>query len=178
MKLDVAAREFEALPPRSAFALSYRNGAQQVVWTRLVADLETPVSAMLKLSDGQPLSCLLESVEGGATRGRYSIIGLAPDIVWRAFGDRAEINLSPQATPHAFKPDGAPTLTSLRALLDRSLIELPGALPPIAAGVIGYMGYDCVRLVEHLPHQKPDALRLPDAVFVRPTLMVVFDTIK
>src|SRR5262249_6420064 len=77
-KFDLTAREFEALPPRSAFAERYRNGAPQVVWTRLVADLETPVSAALKLSDGQPMSCLLESVEGGAVRGRYSIIGLAP----------------------------------------------------------------------------------------------------
>jgi anthranilate synthase component I len=177
-KLETIDRDIEVEPSRAEFRRHYAAGRAQVVWTRLVADLETPVSAMLKLSDGQPLSCLLESVEGGATRGRYSIIGLAPDIVWRAFGNRAEINLSPQATPHAFKADGAPTLTSLRALLDRSLIELPSELPPIAAGVIGYMGYDCVRLVEHLPQPKPDALRLPDAVFVRPTLMVVFDTIK
>ena len=67
-KLDVAATDFEALPARSAFAERYRKGKPQVVWTRLVADLETPVSAALKLSDGQPMSCLLESVEGGAVR--------------------------------------------------------------------------------------------------------------
>ena len=82
-KLDVAPRDFEAEPARSAFAAAYREGRPQVVWTRLVADLETPVSAMLKLSDDRPMSCLLESVEGGAVRGRYSIIGIAPDIVWR-----------------------------------------------------------------------------------------------
>ena len=85
-------RDFEAEPPRGDFAVRYREGRVQVVWTRLVADLETPVSAMLKLGEGRPLSCLLESVEGGAVRGRYSIIGLAPDVVWRASGERAEIN--------------------------------------------------------------------------------------
>ena len=95
-KLDVTTTHFEALPARSAFTERYRKGEPQVVWTRLVADLETPVSAALKLSDGQPMSCLLESVEGGAVRGRYSIIGIAPDVVWRAFGDKAEINRQPQ----------------------------------------------------------------------------------
>ena len=63
-----------------------------MVWTSLVADLETPVSAMLKLAEGRPYSCLLESVEGGAVRGRYSAIGLKPDLIWRCFGARAEVN--------------------------------------------------------------------------------------
>src|SRR5258708_38116657 len=98
-KLDVTTTQFEALPARSVFAERYRTGTPQVVWTRLVADLETPVSAALKLSDGQPMSCLLESVEGGAGRGRYSIIGIAPDIVWRAFRDTGQINCRPLAQP-------------------------------------------------------------------------------
>jgi anthranilate synthase component 1 len=177
-KLDPSPTHFEALPARSTFLQRYRKGEPQVVWTRLVADLETPVSAALKLSDGQPMSCLLESVEGGAVRGRYSIIGFAPDIVWRAFGDRAEINRQPLTDLAAFEADTLPTLESLRALLARSRIVLPPDLPPIAAGVIGYMGYDTVRLVEHLPDQKPDVLAVPDSVFVRPTIMVVFDAVK
>jgi anthranilate synthase component 1 len=177
-KLDPAPTSFEALPARSAFLQRYRKGEPQVVWTRLVADLETPVSAALKLSDGQPMSCLLESVEGGAVRGRYSIIGIAPDIVWRAFGERAEINRRPLADLAAFEAETLPTLDSLRALLARSRIALPPDLPPIAAGVIGYMGYDTVRLIEHLPDPKPDALAVPDSVFVRPTIMVVFDSVK
>ncbi|HEU0158798.1 MAG TPA: chorismate-binding protein, partial [Hyphomicrobiaceae bacterium] len=177
-KLEPVGRDLEVDPPRGEFARRYAAGQPQVVWTRLIADLETPVSAMLKLSDGQPLSCLLESVQGGATRGRYSIIGLAPDLVWRAFANRAEVNERPLAAPAAFRPETAPTLQSLRALLAASRIELPAELPPIAAGIIGYMGYDTVRLIEHLPHEKPDTLGVPDAVFVRPTVMVVFDTIK
>jgi anthranilate synthase component I len=177
-KLDITTTHFEALPARSAFTDRYRKGSAQVVWTRLVADLETPVSAALKLSDGQPMSCLLESVEGGAVRGRYSIIGIAPDVVWRAFGNTAEINRKPQTNSEAFEVDKLPTLQSLRALLAQSRIELPPDLPPIAAGVIGYMGYDTVRLIERLPNERPDALVVPDSVFVRPTIMVVFDAVK
>ena len=177
-KLDITTTHFEALPARSAFTERYRKGSAQVVWTRLVADLETPVSAALKLSDGQPMSCLLESVEGGAVRGRYSIIGIAPDVVWRAFGNRAEINCQPLANSEAFEVEKLPTLQSLRALLAQSRVELPGDLPPIAAGVIGYMGYDTVRLIERLPNERPDALSVPDSVFVRPTIMVVFDAVK
>ncbi len=177
-KLDITTTHFEALPARSAFTDRYRQGSAQVVWTRLVADLETPVSAALKLSDGQPMSCLLESVEGGAVRGRYSIIGIAPDVVWRAFGNRAEINRQPLTNSEAFEVEKLPTLQSLRALLAQSRVELPGDLPPIAAGVIGYMGYDTVRLIERLPNERPDALAVPDSVFVRPTIMVVFDAVK
>src|SRR6185503_2931301 len=110
--------------------------------------------------------------------GRYSIIGIAPDIVWRAFGNRAEVNRQPLSDPAAFEVEKLPTLQSLRALLAQSRIDLPPDLPPIAAGVIGYMGYDIVRLVEHLPGERPDALDVPDSVFVRPTVMVVFDAVK
>jgi anthranilate synthase component 1 len=171
-------RDFEAEPSRAEFAARYRRGAPQVVWTRLVADLETPVSAMLKLSDSRPLSCLLESVEGGAARGRYSIIGLAPDVVWRASGGVAEINRSAHLSPDRFEPEAAPTLQSLRSLLAESRIDLPPELPPIAAGVIGYLGHDTVRLIEHLPNQPPDVLGVPDGMFVRPTVMVVFDNVR
>jgi anthranilate synthase component 1 len=171
-------REFETEPARADFATRYRQGRAQVVWTRLVADLETPVSAMLKLGEGRAMSCLLESIEGGAARGRYSIIGLAPDVVWRADGERAEINRAAHIHPDRFEPEAAPTLQSLRALLAESLIELPPELPPIAAGVIGYLGHDTVRLIERLPNQPPDSLGVPDGMFVRPTLMVVFDNVK
>ena len=168
----------EAEPSLDVFSRSYAAGEASIVWARLVADLETPVSAMLKLSRGRPMSFLLESVEGGAVRGRYSIIGLEPDIVWRAFGDRAEINLNPAASPDGFAAEPEPTLASLRQLLARSRIKLPAELPPMAAGVFGYMGYDTVRLVEHLPDEPPDVLGVPDAILVRPTVMVIFDAVK
>jgi anthranilate synthase component 1 len=171
-------RELEAEPARGTFVARYRDGSPQVVWTRLVADLETPVSAFLKLSDGRSMSCLLESIEGGAARGRYSIIGLAPDVVWRIFGDRAELNRQAHIHADGFKPEAASALKSLRALLAESRIDLPPELPPIAAGVIGYLGHDTVRLIERLPNRPPDVLGVPDGMLVRPTLMVVFDNVK
>ncbi|MEQ1576159.1 MAG: anthranilate synthase component I [Hyphomicrobium sp.] len=154
------------------------RGESQVVWTRLIADLETPVSAYMKLAHGQSMSFLLESVEGGATRGRYSVIGLDPDVVWRAHSDRAEINRQPAKDPGKFETDTAPALASLRALLASSRLTLPLDLPPMAAGVFGYMGYDTIRLVEHLPGQKPDDLGVPDAVLMRPTIIVIFDSVR
>jgi anthranilate synthase component 1 len=170
--------DFEVSPALDSFVPAYDEGRVQLVSTRLVADLETPVSAYMKLAAGQSMSFLLESVEGGAVRGRYSIIGLAPDIVWRAEGNTAEINRNPMRNPDAFKPEKADTLTALRALLEESRIEVPEGLPPMSAGVFGYMGYDTVRLVENLPNQRPDALDVPDALLMRPTVMVIFDAVK
>src|SRR5690606_30302053 len=101
-----------------------------------------------------------------------------PDLVWRAFGETAEINTDPSTNPHAFERESLPTLEALRALLARSAIPLPEDLPPMAAGVFGYMGYDTVRLIEHLPNPRPDALGVPDAILIRPTLIIIFDAVK
>jgi anthranilate synthase component 1 len=165
-------------PSESAFAERYGRGQAQVVWTTLVADLETPVSAFLKLGGGKPMSFLLESVEGGAVRGRYSIIGLDPDLIWRANGARAEVNANARAKPETFLPCGEPPLKALRTLIAESRIALPDSLPPMAAGVFGYLGYDMVRLMEELPPPNPDPIGIPDAVLVRPTIIVVFDAVK
>ncbi|HXD46894.1 MAG TPA: anthranilate synthase component I [Pseudolabrys sp.] len=165
-------------PTEEAFAARYARGEAQVVWTTLVADLETPVSAFLKLGGGRPMSFLLESVEGGAVRGRYSIIGLEPDLVWRAQDGKASINRAARVKPDAFTPCPEPPLDALRALIGESRIALPDGLPPMAAGVFGYLGYDMVRQMEHLPAIKPDPVGIPDAVMVRPTLIVVFDAVK
>ena len=165
-------------PSLDAFARRYAKGEPQVAWTRLVSDLETPVSVYLKVAHGKPMSLLLESVEGGAARGRYSIIGLAPDIVWRANGDHAEINRTYETKPDAFKPCPRSTLASLRALLAESAMELPEGLPPMAAGVFGHMGYDTIRLIERLPDTPPDVLGVPDMVLVRPTVVIIFDNVK
>jgi anthranilate synthase component 1 len=165
-------------PTEDVFAAHYARGEAQVVWTTLVADLETPVSAFLKLGGGKAMSFLLESVEGGAVRGRYSIIGLEPDLVWRAQDGKATINRQARSKPAAFEPLSEPPLEALRTLIAESRIALPDVLPPMAAGVFGYLGYDMVRQMEHLPAMKPDAVGIPDAVMVRPTLIVVFDTVK
>jgi anthranilate synthase component 1 len=168
----------EIRPRRDDFAKVYSSGTAQVVWTRLVADLETPVSAYLKLGERRPMSFLLESIEGGSARGRYSMIGFSPDVIWQAEGDTPRINRTPVSDPSAFVPDDAPTLQSLRNLLAESAIALPESLPPMAAGIFGYMGYDTVRLIEQLPEMTPDTLGVPDAILIRPTLMLIFDNVK
>jgi anthranilate synthase component 1 len=165
-------------PPERVFADIYGRGEAQVVWTTLVADLETPVSAFLKLGGGKPMSFLLESVEGGAVRGRYSIIGIEPDLIWRADGTTAEINRSARSKANAFVDCTEPPLQALRALISESRIELPSSLPPMAAGVFGYLGYDVVRRMEELAAPNPDLIGIPDAVLVRPTIIVVFDAVK
>jgi len=172
-------------PEFSAFAEVYGDDGQgraQVVWTTLISDLETPVSAMLKLAQGQPNSFLLESVEGGASRGRYSFIGLRPDLIWRCFGDRAEINRNATDTLDDFAPcpvaETSNAIDSLRALVKESRIDVPGDLPPMASGLVGYMAYDMVRLVENLPDDNPDVIGAPDSIFLRPTVMAVFDSLK
>jgi anthranilate synthase component 1 len=165
-------------PDFESFEARHRGGAAQVVWTRLVADLETPVSAMLKLAGSKPNAFLLESVEGGAVRGRYSIIGFDPDLIWRSQGDIAEINRSPDSDPESFTPCDEPPLAALRKLIVESRIEMPEGLPPMAAGVFGYLGYDMVRQMEELGPPNPDVLGLPEAVLIRPRVIVVFDAIK
>lgn len=168
-------------PDFESFQRAYDAGTPQVVWSQLVADLETPVSAMLKLSQGQPNSFLLESVEGGEIRGRYSFIGLKPDLIWRCFGNRAEINRQALQNKDSYIPcpvsEKSGTLDSLRALLAESRINLPEGIPPMAAGLVGYMGYNTVRLIEDIPNANPDVLGVPDGIFVRPTIMAVFDNI-
>src|SRR5215831_4598650 len=107
----------QAFPELDAFTRAYDARRPVLVSTSLVADLETPVSVMLKLADGRPMSFLLESVEGGSVRGRYSIIGLKPDLIWRCRGNVAEINRRARSDPHAFEGEPKPALASLRDLI-------------------------------------------------------------
>jgi anthranilate synthase component 1 len=162
-------------PAFDAFAKAYAAGQVQVVVRRLVDDLETPVSAYLKVAHRQPYSFLFESVEGGAWRGRYSALVMAPDLVWRCRGDAAEIAQGDDIAAGRFHPDGEGALESLRDLVARSRFDLPRGLPPIAAGVFGVIGYDMIRLVEKLPDVNPDPLGLPDAVMIRPSIVAIFD---
>ncbi len=165
-------------PGYDQFKRLYESDQPQVVWTRLVADLETPVSAFLKLANDKPNSFLLESVEGGAFRGRYSIIGFDPDLIWRASGAMCEVNTAPKSKRSSFRKMAQEPLQALRSLIEDSRIELPEPLPPMSAGIFGYIGYDAVRLIEDLPNVNPDPIGLPDSVLARPTMIVIFDSVK
>jgi len=167
------------IPEFDVFAKAYESGAPSLVSLKLVADLETPVSAFLKLSAGRKGDVfLLESVEGGAARGRYSMIGLDPDVIFRVKDGQAEINRDALRDRDAFVPCPEKPLDALRALLDASAIPAVPGLPPMAAGVFGYLGYDMVREMERLASPKPDPIGAPDALLVRPTLMAVFDSVR
>ncbi|MBV0911565.1 anthranilate synthase component I [Anianabacter salinae] len=168
-----------ALTPSFAeFEAGYDAGANQVVYARLAADLDTPVSLMLKLTEARKDSFMLESVTGGEVRGRYSIIGMKPDLVWDCRGTTSRVNREARFDADAFKVlDGAP-LDTLRTLIAESRIDLPADLPAASAGLFGYLGYDMIRLVEHLPNVNPDPLGLPDAVMMRPSVIAVLDGVK
>ena len=159
------------------FQAKYATGASQVVWTRLIDDLETPVSAYLKLAHGRPYAFLFESVEGGAWRGRYSVIAMRPDLVWRCRGDQAEIAEGADIAAERFTPQTGGALDSLRDLVAASRLDLPAGLPPMSAGVFGAIGYDMIRLVEKLPNINPDPLGLPDGLMIRPSVVAIFDAI-
>jgi anthranilate synthase component 1 len=160
------------------FAAGYADGRNQVVYARLAADLDTPVSLMLKLAGAGKHAFMLESVTGGEVRGRYSIVGMNPDLIWECRGRTARINRTARFDDSAFADEAANPLASLRALLAESRIDLPDGLPGAAAGLFGYLGYDMIRLVENLPDVNPDPLALPDAVLLRPSVIAVLDGVK
>ncbi len=151
------------------------DGRPALVWRRQVADTETPVAAALKLIEPGRGDFLLESVEGGETRGRHSLIGLAPDLLFRAHGHRAEINRHWATDRETFEPCAVPTLDAFRMLVAECRAEVPAELPRALACLVGYFGYETIGLVEDLPQQPVDPLGLPDMIFVRPTVVLVFD---
>ncbi|WP_292287337.1 anthranilate synthase component I [Marivita sp.] len=165
-------------PDFNSFARAFEAGQNQVVYARLAADLDTPVSLMLKLTGAGKDTFVLESVTGGEVRGRYSIIGMKPDVVWQCHGAQSRINRAARYDPDAFEPQQDDPLTALRALIAESQIDLPDDLPQSAAGLFGYLGYDMIRLVEHLPDINPDPLGLPDAMLQRPSVVAVLDGVK
>ncbi|NRB35789.1 MAG: anthranilate synthase component I [Rhodobacteraceae bacterium] len=168
----------ELTPDFDSFARAYEAGKNQVVHAKLAADLDTPVSLMLKMTGARKDAFILESVTGGEVRGRYSIIGMKPDLIWRCNGTASEINRTARYDDAAFDPQSGDPMDNLRALIAESRIDLPADLPQAAAGLFGYLGYDMVRLVEHLPDVPPDPIGLPDAVMMRPSVVAVLDGVK
>ena len=158
-------------PDLPEFEKHYNAGKTQLVTQWICADLETPVSAYLKLCGHEPYAFLLESVEGGQTLGRYSVIGFNPDLIWTCHRDKAEINGKSQTED---------VLTSLRNTIKANHIDIvPKDLPPMAvSGLFGYMGYDMVRLIEDIPDTNPDDLKIPDSILIRPSVLMIFDNVK
>ena len=162
-------------PSRQECFQQWSEGKPLLIATELVADLETPVSAMIKLGLEDSHSCLLESVEGGNVRGRFSVLALKPDLVWRCQNGKAEIEWLGDGR---IEEQSTPPLQSLRQLVAMSKLEIPEGLPPMAAGIFGYFGYDMIREVETIPDSTSDALGVPDAQLMRPSVVVIFDRLK
>ncbi len=164
----------DILPTGSAFNTAYKAGKPQLVWTVMTSDMLTPVAAMRKLMSSSPYHLFFESVAGGATRGRYSIIALDPDIVWRCRDGTPELS----ANGARYKQDGTDVFASLRRLLSASRIDMPPELPSMASGLFGYMGYDMVHHMERLPNANPDTLGIPQSIYIRPRITAIFDGVK
>ena len=162
-------------PDENVFKQLYEAGTPQLLWTQMVADLETPVATYLKLANSAPNSFLLESVQDGDVRGRYSMIGLEPDLIYRFKDGICELNSHFDVAPDAFERLDVAPLDGLRQVLESSQLDIPDDLPPMAAGIFGYLSYDMVRFMENLPDNNPDVLHVPECLFIRPTLMAVFD---
>jgi len=160
------------------FSEQYDAGKSQIVWRRIVADLETPVGTYLKLAEGRKNTFLLESVQDAAVRGRYSIIGMQPDVILKVEAGSASINRRAQLDEGNYQLLPELPLDALRNLVADSMIEVPEGLPPQSAGVYGYLGYEMVRYMEKLPDSNPDHLQTPEAVLMRPSLLAIFDTLK
>ncbi|NNC72500.1 MAG: anthranilate synthase component I [Sphingomonadaceae bacterium] len=150
-------------------------GKPTVLWRKQLADLDTPISAALKLFEPDRGDFILESVEGGDVRGRYSYIGLAPDLVFRAEGDDAVINRNWLNNRDGFVDIAGDSVAALRALTEECRFDLPDGLPSSLACLVGYFGYETIGLIEKLPKPESDPLDLPDMLFVRPTLILIFD---
>ena len=163
-------------PARDQVLAGLANGRAQLVWTRRVSDLETPVSVLLKLGADAPGTFLLESVQGGDWRGRYSIIGLDPDLAFRVKDGVAATSAGGFEDADFTAMAEAP-IAALRRVVQESAADIPAGLPPPSAGLFGFLAYDMIRYVERLPGGAPDPLDLPDALLVRPRIVAVFDNV-
>ena len=161
------------------FLENYTQGKNQICYRVLLADTQTAVAAMLKLSQQDSYSCLLESVEGGKVRGRFSIIAIEPDLIWRSRDNLVETNRNPTENPDEFLSEHSQNpLEDLRAVLAEGKMENTLPLAPMASGLFGYFGYDMIRHVEAIPAHNPDILSHYDSVFIRPSIVAIFDRLE
>ncbi len=151
----------------------------QLVFKKIIADKETPVSIFEKVCNGKNNCFLLESVTGGENKARYSIIGLRPDLIWESHGGKCKIaeNLQRSIKPKFRELNNKP-LVELKEAIDSCKIDIPAGLPPMIAGLFGYVSYDVIRLIENLPDINNDELEVPDIRLIRPTILIVLDSIK
>ena len=153
---------------------AFRKKENALIFETFSADTDTPVSLFLKYFECKDDSFLLESVTGGEIKGRYSIIGTKPDLIWKCVGDKAFISRD-----HSdFIEDERDVIDSLRNILDESSMNFPESLPPMSSGLFGYLGYEMIGLAEKIPQSNVDRLNVPDSIFIRPSVITIVDGVK
>ena len=161
---------------KNEFIKKYNNNLPQILSHQIIADTETPISTLLKISENQKYSFLLESVEGGDQRGRYSFFGCDPDLIWKIDKGLVEIQYIDKSLDEYILPKNNP-LDSLRFLLNFSKIQIDKSNTPYPI-LVGYLGYPMIQYMEKLKLTNPDSLNIPEALMIRPKLVAVFDNIK
>ncbi len=165
-------RVLDIEPTKPEFLSRTRAGNLVPVSCELPADLETPISAFLKLR-GAGEAFLLESVEGGERIGRFSFLGAGPLLSVISRG--TQVTVRRNGTSETISGD---VLEITRAIL-RSYRAVPDpTLPRFSGGAVGYFGYDLVRQWEHLPGRPPDDLGLPECYLVVANTVVIFDHVR
>ncbi|VAW01432.1 Anthranilate synthase, aminase component [hydrothermal vent metagenome] len=157
-----------------AFCTACEQRQPFLLTRRVIDDLTTPVAAMLKLGPDQKNIFLLESVKGGETRGRYSVIGLQPDQKFKIIDGQAMLSQNGRA----YEAVSRQPLDAIRDFVHSAEVEFAANLPPMLSGVFGYLGYDAVNWIEDIPLPVAKGLDTPDAYLIRPTLMAVFDSVN
>lgn len=162
-------------PSREEFIALANNGNRIPVFKEILGDLETPLSAFIKVADNQPNAFLLESVEGGERWARYSFIGLEPELLFRSKGKTAELIRGEALTRENIGKDPLELIKKIMA--DERPIKIEG-LPRFAGGAVGYIAYDCIRFFERLPAIAQDELGCFDVSFMFPSLLLAFDNVR
>lgn len=147
----------------------------RLIVRRRIGDIETPVGAMMKLGSDDPGSFLFESIAGGERLGRYSFIGLKPEVWFRIKNGLAQTSQTADFLQTQTLADNP--VEALRKFAEMARAETSEALPPMASGAFGYVGYDMIQHVEPVSITKPDQLDVPEALLVIPQVMVIFDHI-
>ena len=162
-------------PDLKLFKEKYDSGVKQVLFTSFAADVHTPISSLLKLEKEKYLF-LFESVERGSQKGRYSVIGLKPDLIWECKDGISKIKKSNEGIIR--KKINSDPLDNLRKIIEENKLKIPHNLPSIACGLFGYLGYEMIKYFENVKMIKKDMLDLPESIFIRPSLTLVFDNVN
>ncbi len=159
---------------KKKFIDGLKNNKPQLLVKNLIADVETPISCLLKIKKNQQYSFLLESVEGGSLRGRYSLLGCDPDIIWEVTNNKAKITYSNEDYNYDISANPIDSLKDLISLskFDKENIDTPYPI------LVGYMGYPMIKYMEKIKLENPDNINIPDSVMIRPKIVAVFDNIK